>query len=212
MPRSASRGLVPFLMPARQRCRAEDVAGVLERLESSGLSVRGVRGTRGAERLAPASLASAAGPPWPRGDQLRRDQGDRGRGDRGGAALGPDRPCPRRLRGPHPATTVIPPRPAEVATLSLPPSVRLFVATQPVDGRNGADSLMVIVRDVFEQDPLSGHLFILFSKRCERVRWSTGIGTATRCGASAWRAGVFVQGSPPTDGSPRCRSKRRSLR
>jgi transposase len=54
--------------------------------------------------------------------------------------------------------------------LSLPPSVRLFVATQPVDGRKGADSLMVIVRDVFEQDPLSGHLFIFFSKRCERVR------------------------------------------
>ncbi len=32
--------------------------------------------------------------------------------------------------------------------LSLPPSVRLFVATQPVDGRKGADSLMVLVRDV----------------------------------------------------------------
>jgi transposase len=54
--------------------------------------------------------------------------------------------------------------------LSLPPSVRLFVATQPVDGRKGADSLMVIVRDVFRQDPLSGHLFIFFSKRCDRVR------------------------------------------
>ena len=54
--------------------------------------------------------------------------------------------------------------------LSLPPSVRLFVATQPVDGRKGADSLMVIVRDVFKQDPLNGHLFIFFSKRCDRVR------------------------------------------
>lgn len=54
--------------------------------------------------------------------------------------------------------------------LSLPPSVRLFVATQPVDGRKGADSLMVIVRDVFKQDPLSGHLFIFFSKRCDRIR------------------------------------------
>jgi transposase len=54
--------------------------------------------------------------------------------------------------------------------LSLPPSVRLFVATQPVDGRKGADSLMVIARDVFLQDPLSGHLFVFFSKRCERVR------------------------------------------
>lgn len=54
--------------------------------------------------------------------------------------------------------------------LSLPPSVRLFVATQAVDGRKGADSLMVLVRDMFRQDPLSGHLFIFFSKRCDRVR------------------------------------------
>jgi transposase len=54
--------------------------------------------------------------------------------------------------------------------LSLPPSVRLFVATQPVDGRKGADSLMVLVRDVFRHDPLGGHLFIFFSRRCDRVR------------------------------------------
>jgi transposase len=54
--------------------------------------------------------------------------------------------------------------------LSLPPSVRLFVASQAVDGRKGADSLMVIVRDVFGHDPLSGHLFIFFSKRRDRVR------------------------------------------
>ena len=54
--------------------------------------------------------------------------------------------------------------------LSLPPSVRLFVATQPVDGRKGPDSLMALVRDVFRLDPLSGHLFVFFSKRCDRVR------------------------------------------
>jgi transposase len=54
--------------------------------------------------------------------------------------------------------------------LSLPPSVRLFVPTQPVDGRKQADSLMAIVRDVFGHDPLSGHLFVVFSKRLDRVR------------------------------------------
>lgn len=54
--------------------------------------------------------------------------------------------------------------------LSLPPSVRLYVATQPVDGRKGLDSLMVIVRDVFGHDPFGGHLFVFFSKRCDRVR------------------------------------------
>ena len=54
--------------------------------------------------------------------------------------------------------------------LSLPPSVRLFVATRPVDGRKGPDSLMALVRDELRHDPLSGHLFIFFSKRCDRVR------------------------------------------
>ena len=54
--------------------------------------------------------------------------------------------------------------------LSFPPSVRVFVATQAIDGRKGADSLMVIVRDVFRHDPLSGHLFVFFSKRADRVR------------------------------------------
>jgi len=54
--------------------------------------------------------------------------------------------------------------------LSLPPSVRLFMATQPVDGRKGADSLIALARDVLGHDPLSGHLFIFFSRRCDRVR------------------------------------------
>lgn len=54
--------------------------------------------------------------------------------------------------------------------LSLPPSVRLFIATQAVDGRKGADSLMAMVRDVLRHDPLSGHLFVFFSRRRDRVR------------------------------------------
>jgi transposase len=54
--------------------------------------------------------------------------------------------------------------------LSLPPSVRVFVATQPVDGRKGVDSLITLVRSAFSQDPLGGHLFVFFSRRCDRVR------------------------------------------
>jgi transposase len=54
--------------------------------------------------------------------------------------------------------------------LSLPPSVRVFVATEPVDGRKGPDSLMVMVRDIFRLDIFSGHLFVFFSKRRDRVR------------------------------------------
>jgi hypothetical protein len=38
--------------------------------------------------------------------------------------------------------------------LSLPPSVRIFIATQPVDGRKGVDSLTAMVRSALLQDPL----------------------------------------------------------
>lgn len=54
--------------------------------------------------------------------------------------------------------------------LSLPPSVRLYVATSTIDGRKGADSLMVMVRDHFRLDPLSGHLFVFFTRRRDRIR------------------------------------------
>jgi len=54
--------------------------------------------------------------------------------------------------------------------LSLPPSVRLFVATAVVDGRRGPDSLMVLVRDVLGHDIFDGHLFIFFTRRRDRVR------------------------------------------
>jgi transposase len=54
--------------------------------------------------------------------------------------------------------------------LSMPPSVRLFVATQPVDGRKGADSLVALVRSELGHDPLSGYLYVFFSRRCDRVR------------------------------------------
>ena len=66
--------------------------------------------------------------------------------------------------------------------LNLPPSVRVFVATQPVDGRKGADSLMMIVRDVLKHDIYGGHLFVFFSKRCDRVR----IVSWDRSGLAMW--------------------------
>jgi transposase len=67
--------------------------------------------------------------------------------------------------------------------LSLPPSVRVFVATQPIDGRKGADSLMAIVRDLLGHDPLSGHLYVFLSRPCDRVRvvyWDLGGASAPR--------------------------------
>jgi transposase len=54
--------------------------------------------------------------------------------------------------------------------LSLPDSVRIFVATQPVDGRRGIDSLAALVRSGLGHDPLAGALFVFFSKRFDRAR------------------------------------------
>jgi len=39
-----------------------------------------------------------------------------------------------------------------------------------VDGRKGIDGLSALVRSQFSQDPLSGTLFVFFSKRADRVR------------------------------------------
>lgn len=54
--------------------------------------------------------------------------------------------------------------------LSLPASVRIFVACERIDFRTGFDGLCAIVRDRFREDPLSGHLFLFVNKRANRVK------------------------------------------
>lgn len=54
--------------------------------------------------------------------------------------------------------------------LTLPPGVRMFVATARVDGRKGIDGLSALVRSQFAEDPLSGSMYVFFSRRADRVR------------------------------------------
>lgn len=54
--------------------------------------------------------------------------------------------------------------------LSLPESVRIFVATKPIDGRLGIDGLAGLVRSGLGHDPLAGALYVFFSKRIDRAR------------------------------------------
>ncbi len=54
--------------------------------------------------------------------------------------------------------------------LSLPPSVRIFVAVGATDLRKSFDTLSVLVKDVLRQDPFSGHLFAFFNRRKDRVK------------------------------------------
>ena len=56
--------------------------------------------------------------------------------------------------------------------LSFPPSpsVRIFVGREPVDMRKGFDGLSGVVIDLVDEDPQSGHLFVFFNKRRNRMK------------------------------------------
>ncbi len=54
--------------------------------------------------------------------------------------------------------------------LTLPPSVRIFVCLSPADMRRSLDGLSAMTREVLREDPLSGHLFVFFNRRCNRTK------------------------------------------
>jgi transposase len=54
--------------------------------------------------------------------------------------------------------------------LSLPASVRIWVATTPTDLRKSFDTLAELVRQQFQLDPLSGQLFVFTNKRADRIK------------------------------------------
>jgi len=54
--------------------------------------------------------------------------------------------------------------------LSLPPSVRIFLCTVPIDGRLGIDGLAGLVLRHFDTDPYSGHLFVFRTRRGDRLK------------------------------------------
>ena len=54
--------------------------------------------------------------------------------------------------------------------LSLPGSIRIFLATAPVDFRKAHDGLVAIVRDQLHDDPFDGSVFLFLNKRRDRVK------------------------------------------
>jgi len=54
--------------------------------------------------------------------------------------------------------------------LTLPPTVRIFLATAPADFRRGIDGLAALVRDRFGEDPFSGHLFVFRNRSGDRAK------------------------------------------
>lgn len=54
--------------------------------------------------------------------------------------------------------------------LTLPPSVKIFVATDPVDARKGYDGLSALVQSHFGHDLLAGHLYVFINRRGHQVQ------------------------------------------
>ena len=54
--------------------------------------------------------------------------------------------------------------------VSLPTSVRIWLATRATDLRKSFDSLAELVRQQLQVDPLSGQLFVFRNKRADRVK------------------------------------------
>jgi transposase len=54
--------------------------------------------------------------------------------------------------------------------LSIPESVRIFVARAPTDFRRQFDGLAAIARDELGLDPFGGHVFVFFNKRRDRIK------------------------------------------
>lgn len=60
--------------------------------------------------------------------------------------------------------------------LSLTAGVRIFVFNGPTDMRKSFNGLSGLVSEHFDAELLSGHLFLFFNRRCDRVkvlRWDS---------------------------------------
>lgn len=49
-------------------------------------------------------------------------------------------------------------------------SMRVYLCTSPTDMRKGFDTLAALVREGLGCDPLSGHLFLFFGRRMDRIK------------------------------------------
>ena len=61
--------------------------------------------------------------------------------------------------------------------LTLPPSVRIYLAVGRVDMRRGHDGLVAVVRNQCKLDLYVGHLFVFVGRRADRCKillWSNG--------------------------------------
>jgi transposase len=54
--------------------------------------------------------------------------------------------------------------------MMLPPGIKVFIATTPVDMRKSFDGLAAIIQTSLQQNSFSGHLFVFFGKKRDRIK------------------------------------------
>jgi hypothetical protein len=74
--------------------------------------------------------------------------------------------------------------------LTLPPAVRVYVSTSPLDCRKSFDGISAQVASVLGEDPLSGHLFVFYGQTRQPVPHPVlgSYGLLRGCEASGARA------------------------
>ena len=104
--------------------------------------------------------------------------------------------------------------------LSLPTSVRIYLARGATDMRKSIDGLAAVTKQVLEHDPLSGHLFVFCNARRDRIKilyWErTGfwlLHKRLEQGTFAWPAPEGSEAGPdgPTGRLRRCCQRANSV-
>ena len=54
--------------------------------------------------------------------------------------------------------------------LSIPANVSVYLCTKATDMRKGFDGLHTLVVQVFQRDPVDGHLFLFINRRGDRLK------------------------------------------
>ena len=70
-------------------------------------------------------------------------------------------------------------------------TVRVMVATKPVDFRKGMEGLAALVREHIKADPFSGSVYVFRAKRADRIKLVFWDGTGLCLFAKRLEEGVF---------------------
>lgn len=74
----------------------------------------------------------------------------------------------------------------------LPPGVKVHLALGYTDMRKGMDSLGVLVQEVLQQDPFSGHLFVFRGRKANLIKVVFWDGTGLCLFTKRLEQGVFL--------------------